>query len=91
MICSPVGDTDYLEIVTRILQADTWIPFLPRLRTSNIIDQMKENGWMLTKKGGKKQTIFCKNYYWWMHEWLCKYTYSSRIPAAWSEASSMKH
>ena len=55
---SPDGDTEYFDIVARVLQGDTlapylfiiWLDFV--LRTS--IDKIKENGFKLTKKRSRK-------------------------------------
>ena len=55
---SPDGDTEYLNIVAGVLQADTLAPFLfiicldYVLRTS--IDKIKENGFELTKKRSRR-------------------------------------
>ena len=66
---SPDGDTDYFDIVAGVLQGDTLAPFLfiicldYVLRTS--IDQIKENGFELTKKRSKRypaKTITDANY-----------------------------
>ena len=51
---SPVGDTEYFDIVAGVLQGDTLAPYLfitcldYVLRTS--IDKIRENGFELTKK-----------------------------------------
>ena len=55
---SPDGDTEYLDIVTRVLQGDTLAPYLFIicidfvLRTS--IDKIRENGFELTKKSSRR-------------------------------------
>ena len=78
-------------IVAGVGRGDTWLIIICRayvLRMS--IGQMKGNGFTLKK--GKKQTILCINYYehrlrrW--HSASGKYTCSSRILAASSEAGS---
>ena len=54
---SPDGDTDYFDILARVLQGDTLAPYLFIIcqdyvvRTS--IDKIKENGFELTKKRSK--------------------------------------
>ena len=63
---SPDRDADFFDIVAGILQGNTLAPYLfivwldYLLRTS--IDHTKENGFILKKKKGKKQTISCRNY-----------------------------
>ena len=63
------GDTDYFDIVTGVLQGDTWAPYLfiicldYVLRTS--IDLMKENGFKLAKERSRRylaQTITDTDY-----------------------------
>ena len=55
---SPDGDTDYFDIVTGVLKGDTLAPYLfiicldYALRT--FIDEMKENGFKLTKERSRK-------------------------------------
>ena len=55
---SPDGDTDYFDIVARVLQGDTLAPYLFIIcldyvvRTS--IDKIKENGFELTKKRSRR-------------------------------------
>ena len=55
---SPDGDTDYLDIVTSVLQGDTLAPYIfiicldYALRTS--IDNIKEKGFELTKKRSRR-------------------------------------
>ena len=55
---SPDGDTEYFDIVARVLQGDTLAPYLfiisldYVLRTS--IDKIRENGFELTKKRSRK-------------------------------------
>ena len=55
---SPDGDTGYFDIAARVLQGDTLAPYLfiisldYVLRTS--IDQIRENGFDLTKKRSKR-------------------------------------
>ena len=55
---SPDGDTDYFDIVAGVLQGDTLAPYLfiicldYVLRTS--IDNIRENGFMLTKKRSRR-------------------------------------
>ena len=55
---SPDGDTEYFDIVARVLQGDTLAPYLfiifvdYVLRTS--IDKIRENGFELTKKRSKR-------------------------------------
>ena len=55
---SPDGDTDYFDIVARVLQGDTLASYLfiicqdYVLRTS--IDKIKENGFELTKKRSRR-------------------------------------
>ena len=65
----PNRDTDYFNIVARLLQGDTLAPYLfiicldYVLRTS--IDLMKENGFMLAKKRNRRypaQTIMVTEY-----------------------------
>ena len=54
---SPDGDTEYFDIVAGVLQGDTLAPYLfiicldYVLRTS--IDNIRENGFVLTKKRSK--------------------------------------
>ena len=54
---SPDGDTEYFDIVARVLQGNTLAPYLCIicldyvLRTS--IDKIKENGFELTKKSAE--------------------------------------
>ena len=66
---SPDGDTDYLDIVTGVLQEDTLAPYLfiiylyYVLRTS--LDLMKENGFKLAKEISRRypaQTITDTDY-----------------------------
>ena len=66
---SPDGDTDYFDIVAGVLQGDTLAPYLfiicldYVLRTS--IDNIRENGFMLTKKRSRRypaKTITDANY-----------------------------
>ena len=68
-VCSPHGDSDYFDIVTGVLQGDTFVPYLfiicldYVLRTS--IDKMKENGFNLTKERSRRyvaQTITDADY-----------------------------
>ena len=68
-ICSPDGDTDYLDIVAGVLKEDTLASYLfiicldYMLWTS--IDLMKENSFMLGKKRSRRystQTITDKDY-----------------------------
>ena len=55
---SPDGDTEYFDIIAGVLQGDTLAPYLfiicldYVLRTS--IDKVKENGFELTKKRGRR-------------------------------------
>ena len=55
---SPDGDTEYFDIVAGVLQGDTLAPYLfiicldYVLRTS--IDNIRENGFMLTKKRSRR-------------------------------------
>ena len=55
---SPDGDTEYLDIVARVLQGDTLAPYLfiicqdCVLRTS--IDKIRENGFEMTKKRSRR-------------------------------------
>ena len=55
---SPDGDTDYFDIVAGVLRGDTLAPYLfiicldYVLRTS--IDNIRENGFMLTKKRSRR-------------------------------------
>ena len=65
----PDGDTEYFDIVAGVLQGDTLSPYLfiicldYVLRTS--IDKIKENGFELTKKRGRRyaaKTITDANY-----------------------------
>ena len=55
---SPDGDTDYFDIIARVLQGDTLAPYLfiicldYVLRTS--IDKIKEDGFKLTKKKSRR-------------------------------------
>ena len=55
---SPDGDTDYFDIVARVLQGDTLAPYLfiicldYVLRT--LIDKIKENGFELTNKRSRR-------------------------------------
>ena len=55
---SPDGDIDYIDIVTGVLQGDTFVPYLfiicldYVLRT--FIDKMKENGFKLTKERSRR-------------------------------------
>ena len=55
---SPDGDTEYFDIVARVLQGDTLAPYLfiicldYMLRTS--IDKIRENGFELTKKRSRR-------------------------------------
>ena len=57
-VCSPDGDTDYLDIVAGVLQGDTLAPYLFTicldyvLRTS--IDKMKNNSFKLTKERSRR-------------------------------------
>ena len=57
-VCSPDGDTDYLDIVAGVLQGDTLAPYLfiicldYVLRT--MIDRIKENGLEPTKKSSRR-------------------------------------
>ena len=62
---SPDGDTEYFNIVARVLQGDTLAPYFficldYVLRTS--IDKIKENGFKLTKKRYPAKTITDANY-----------------------------
>ena len=60
-VCSPDGDTDFLDIVTGVLQRDTLALYLfiicldYILRTS--IDLMKENGYTLAKARSKRYSV----------------------------------
>ena len=55
---SPDGDTEYFDIVARVLQGETLAPYLFIicldfvLRTS--IDKIRENGFQLTKKKSRR-------------------------------------
>ena len=55
---SPDGDTEYFDIVARVLQGDTLAPYLfiicldYVLRT--LIDKIRENGFELTKKRSRR-------------------------------------
>ena len=57
-VCSPDGDTDYLDIVAGVLKGDTLAPYLfiisldYVLRT--LIDKIKENSFELTKKRSRR-------------------------------------
>ena len=57
-VCSPDGDTEYFNIVARVLQGDTLAPYLfiicldYVLRT--LINKIKENGFELTKKRSRR-------------------------------------
>ena len=57
-VCSPVGDTEYFDIVAGVLQGDMQAPCLfiicldYVLRTS--IDKIRENGFELTKKRSRR-------------------------------------
>ena len=57
-VWSPDGDTEYFDIVARVLQGDTLAPYLfiicldYVLRTS--IDNIRENGFVLTKKTSRR-------------------------------------
>ena len=57
-VCSPDGDTEYLDIVAGVLQGDTLAPYLfiicldYVLRT--LIDKIRENGFELTKKRSRR-------------------------------------
>ena len=57
-VCSPDGDTEYLDIVAEVLQGDTLAPYFfiicldYVLRTS--IDKIRENGLELTKKRSRR-------------------------------------
>ena len=57
-VCSPIGDTEYFDIVAGVLQGHTLAPYLfivcldYVLRTS--IDKIKENGFELTKKRSRR-------------------------------------
>ena len=68
-VCSPDGDTEYFDIVAGVLQGYTLAPYLfiicldYVLRTS--IDNIRENGFVLTKKRSRKypaKTITDANY-----------------------------
>ena len=58
IVRSPDGDIDYFDIVAEVLQGDSLAPYLfiicldYVLRTS--IDKIKENGFELTKKRGRR-------------------------------------
>ena len=57
IVRSPDGDTEYFDIVARVLQGDTLAPYLfiiclYVLRTS--IDKIRENGFQLTKKRSRR-------------------------------------
>ena len=60
-VCSPDGDTDYIDIVAGVLQGDTLVPYLfiicldYVLRTS--IDLMKENGFKLVKERSRRYPV----------------------------------
>ena len=53
MVCSPDGDTDIFNIITRVLEADTLAPYLFILCLDYVhqipIDLMKENGFTWKK------------------------------------------
>ena len=53
-VCSPVGDTDYFDIVAGVLQGDTSIPYLFIICLDYVprtyIDLMLENGFKLEKE-----------------------------------------
>ena len=59
------GDTEYLDIVARVLQGDTLAPYLFIICLDYVlrisIDKIKENGFELTEK---KQKVPRKNNYW---------------------------
>ena len=60
-VCSPVGDTDYFDIVAGVLQGDRLAPYLfiicldYVLKTS--IDKFKENGFKLTKERSRRYPV----------------------------------
>ena len=64
---SPVGDTDYFDIVAGVLQGDILAPYLfiicldYVLRTS--IDKIKENSFKLTKERSRRSPPKKKNNY----------------------------
>ena len=66
MVCSPVEDTHFSNIVTGVLQGDTLAPYLFyilfRLHTMNI-NRFNKRKWfhIKKKKKGKNLTISCKN------------------------------
>ena len=55
---SPVGDTDYFDIVTGVLQWDTLAPYLFIICLDGVlrtcIDKIKENNFVLTKKSSRR-------------------------------------
>ena len=65
------GDTDFFNIVTGVLQGDTFAPYLfiicPVYILQTLIDLIKENGFMLKKDN--KQMISHWNY---NRCWLCR-------------------
>ena len=52
-VCSPVGDTDFFDIVAGVLQENTLAPYLLIICQDNalktLLDPMKENGFKLKK------------------------------------------
>ena len=51
------GDTGFFYIVAGIVQADTLVHNLPRLRTSSVDRSNKRKWFYAKKKKGKKQTV----------------------------------
>ena len=55
---SPDGDTNYFDILTRVLQGDTLAPYLFIINLDYVlwtsIDKIKENGFELTKKRSRR-------------------------------------
>ena len=83
---SPDGDTEYFDIVAGVLQGDTLAPYLfiicldYVLRTS--IDNIRENGLVLTKK---QKVTRKNNYRRWLRRWHSatgQYTQPSRNTTA---------
>ena len=57
-VCSPDGDTDYVDIVAGVLQGDTLASYLFIICLDYVlkmsIDKMKENGFKLTKERSRR-------------------------------------
>ena len=58
IVRSPDRDTDYFDIVAGVLQGDTLAPYLFIICLDNVlrtsIDNIRENGFMLTKKRSRR-------------------------------------